>query len=55
VIRSFTTDVKVIARAPPSRHMEPTRDEIAVEGLKFFARSLAGAVDHFAGAGAGRW
>ena len=35
VIESFTTDVKVIARAAAIwRRMEPTRDEIAVKGLK---------------------
>jgi D-psicose/D-tagatose/L-ribulose 3-epimerase len=35
VIESFTTDVKVIARAAAIwRRMEPTRDEIAVAGLK---------------------
>jgi D-psicose/D-tagatose/L-ribulose 3-epimerase len=32
----FTTDVKVIARAAAIwRRTEPTRDEIAVNGLKF--------------------
>jgi D-psicose/D-tagatose/L-ribulose 3-epimerase len=36
VIESFTTDVKVIAKAAAIwRRMEPTRDEIAVKGLKF--------------------
>jgi D-psicose/D-tagatose/L-ribulose 3-epimerase len=35
VIESFTTDVKVIAKAAAIwRRMEPTRDEIAVKGLK---------------------
>lgn len=35
VIESFTTDVKVIAKAAAIwRKMEPTRDEIAVKGLK---------------------
>jgi D-psicose/D-tagatose/L-ribulose 3-epimerase len=35
VIESFTTDVKVIARAAAIwRRIEPTRDEIAVKGLK---------------------
>ena len=35
VIESFTTDVKVIARAAAIwRRMEPTRNEIAVKGLK---------------------
>ncbi len=43
VIESFTTDVKVIARAAAIwRKMEPTRDEIATQGLtnlkKFFKR-----------------
>ncbi len=41
VIESFTTDVKVIARAAAIwRRMEPTRDEIAVKGLKFLRRTL---------------
>ncbi|HXU78142.1 MAG TPA: sugar phosphate isomerase/epimerase, partial [Methylomirabilota bacterium] len=41
VIESFTTDVKVIARAAAIwRRMEPTRDEIAVKGLKFLRRIL---------------
>jgi D-psicose/D-tagatose/L-ribulose 3-epimerase len=41
VIESFTTDVKVIARAAAIwRKMEPTRDEIAVKGLKFLKKSL---------------
>ena len=35
VIESFTTDVKVIARAAAIwRRIEPTRDEIAVKGIK---------------------
>ncbi|MFM7818583.1 MAG: sugar phosphate isomerase/epimerase family protein [Verrucomicrobiota bacterium] len=35
VIESFTTDVKVIARAAAIwRRIEPTRDEIAVDGLR---------------------
>ncbi|MBN9690251.1 MAG: sugar phosphate isomerase/epimerase [Verrucomicrobia bacterium] len=35
VIESFTTDVKVIARAAAIwRRIQPTRDEIAVDGLK---------------------
>ena len=43
VIESFTTDVKVIARAAAIwRKMEPTRDEIATKGLanlrKFFGK-----------------
>jgi D-psicose/D-tagatose/L-ribulose 3-epimerase len=34
VIESFTTDVKVIARAAAIwRKMEPKRDDIAVKGL----------------------
>jgi len=41
VIESFTTDVKVIARAAAIwRRIEPTRDEIAVKGLKFLKRTL---------------
>jgi len=36
VIESFTTDVKVIARAAAIwRRIEPTRDEIAVKGVNF--------------------
>jgi D-psicose/D-tagatose/L-ribulose 3-epimerase len=39
VIESFTTDVKVIARAAAIwRRIEPTRDEIAVQGLKNLRR-----------------
>jgi D-psicose/D-tagatose/L-ribulose 3-epimerase len=35
VIESFTTDVKVIARAAAIwRRIQPTRDEIAVDGLR---------------------
>ena len=42
VIESFTTDVKVIARAAAIwRRIEPTRDEIAVKGLRFLKRMLA--------------
>ncbi len=42
VIESFTTDVKVIARAAAIwRRIEPTRNEIAVDGLKFLKRVLA--------------
>ncbi|MBI2946694.1 MAG: sugar phosphate isomerase/epimerase [Verrucomicrobia bacterium] len=42
VIESFTTDVKVIARAAAIwRRMEPTRNEIAVKGIKFLRRMLA--------------
>lgn len=41
VIESFTTDVKVIARAAAIwRRIEPTRDEIAVKGVKFLKRTL---------------
>jgi D-psicose/D-tagatose/L-ribulose 3-epimerase len=41
VIESFTTDVKVIARAAAIwRRIEPTRDEIAVKGLKFLKKTL---------------
>ena len=41
VIESFTTDVKVIAKAAAIwRKMEPTRDEIAVKGLKFLKKTL---------------
>jgi D-psicose/D-tagatose/L-ribulose 3-epimerase len=41
VIESFTTDVKVIARAAAIwRQIEPTRDEIAVKGLKFLKMTL---------------
>jgi D-psicose/D-tagatose/L-ribulose 3-epimerase len=41
VIESFTTDVKVIARAAAIwRRIEPTTDEIAVKGLKFLRKTL---------------
>jgi D-psicose/D-tagatose/L-ribulose 3-epimerase len=41
VIESFTTDVKVIARAAAIwRRIEPTRDEIAVKGIKFLQKIL---------------
>lgn len=41
VIESFTTDVKVIARAAAIwRRIEPTRDEIAVKGVKFLKGAL---------------
>ncbi len=41
VIESFTTDVKVIARAAAIwRRIEPTRDEIAVKGIKFLKKVL---------------
>jgi D-psicose/D-tagatose/L-ribulose 3-epimerase len=42
VIESFTTDVKVIARAAAIwRRIEPTQDEIAVKGIKFLKKVLA--------------
>ncbi len=41
VIESFTTDVKVIARAAAIwRRIEPTRDEIAVKGIRFLKKAL---------------
>jgi D-psicose/D-tagatose/L-ribulose 3-epimerase len=41
VIESFTTDVKVIARAAAIwRRIEPTTNEIAVKGLKFLKHTL---------------
>lgn len=41
VIESFTSDVKVIARAAAIwRRIEPTRDEIAVKGVKFLRSVL---------------
>lgn len=41
VIESFTTDVKVIARAAAIwRRMEPTRNEIAVKGAKFLRKTF---------------
>lgn len=41
VIESFTTDVKVIARAAAIwRKIEPSRNDIAVKGLKFLHRTL---------------
>jgi D-psicose/D-tagatose/L-ribulose 3-epimerase len=41
VIESFTTDVKVIARAAAIwRRIEPTRDEIAVNGIRFLKKIL---------------
>ncbi len=41
VIESFTTDVKVIARAAAIwRRMEPTTEEIAVKGIKFLKKAL---------------
>ncbi len=43
VIESFTTDVKVIARAAAIwRIIEPSRNDIAVKGLKFLRRNLVG-------------
>jgi D-psicose/D-tagatose/L-ribulose 3-epimerase len=42
VIESFTTDVKVIARAAAIwRRIEPTQNEIAVKGVKFLRKTLA--------------
>ena len=41
VIESFTTDVKVIARAAAIwRKIEPNRDDIAVKGIRFLKRAL---------------
>lgn len=41
VIESFTTDVKVIARAAAIwRRIEPTQNEIAVKGAKFLRKAL---------------
>jgi D-psicose/D-tagatose/L-ribulose 3-epimerase len=41
VIESFTTDVKVIARAAAIwRKIEPNRNDIAVEGLKFLKKTV---------------
>src|SRR5436190_11493314 len=41
VIESFTSDVKVIARAAAIwRRIEPTRNEIAVKGIKFLRKTL---------------
>ncbi|MEI8290989.1 MAG: sugar phosphate isomerase/epimerase family protein [Verrucomicrobiota bacterium] len=41
VIESFTTDVKVIARAAAIwRKIEPRRDDIAIKGLAFLKRTL---------------
>ena len=41
VIESFTTDVKVIAKAAAIwRKMEPTRDEIATKGIRFLKKTL---------------
>ena len=42
VIESFTTDVKVIARAAAIwRRIEPTTEEIAVKGLKNLRKAFA--------------
>ncbi len=42
VIESFTTDVKVIARAAAIwRQIEPSNQDIAVKGVKFLKKSLA--------------
>ena len=42
VIESFTTDVKVIARAAAIwRRMEPTTEEIATKGIKFLKKAFA--------------
>ncbi len=42
VIESFTTDVKVIARAAAIwRRMEPTTEEIAVKGLAFLRKAFS--------------
>ena len=42
VIESFTTDVKVIARAAAIwRQIEPTRDDIAAKGVKFLKKAFA--------------
>jgi D-psicose/D-tagatose/L-ribulose 3-epimerase len=42
VIESFTTDVKIIARAAAIwRQIEPSQNDIAVKGVKFLKRTLA--------------
>ena len=42
VIESFTTDVKVIARAAAIwRQIEPSREDIAVKGVKFLKKAFA--------------
>jgi D-psicose/D-tagatose/L-ribulose 3-epimerase len=42
VIESFTTDVKVIARAAAIwRQIEPSRDDIAIKGVKFLKKAFA--------------
>ena len=41
VIESFTKDVEIIAKAAAIwRQIEPSREEIAVDGLKFFRKTL---------------
>jgi D-psicose/D-tagatose/L-ribulose 3-epimerase len=41
VIESFTKDVKIIAAAAAIwRQIEPSREEIAVKGLKFLKANL---------------
>ena len=41
VIESFTSDVKVIAKAAAIwRRIEPTQNEIAVKGVKFLKKAL---------------
>jgi D-psicose/D-tagatose/L-ribulose 3-epimerase len=41
VIESFTNDIKIIARTTAIwRRIEPTRDEIAVKGVKFLLKTL---------------
>jgi D-psicose/D-tagatose/L-ribulose 3-epimerase len=40
-IESFTTDVKVIARAAAIwRQIEPSRNDIAIKGLEFLKKNL---------------
>jgi D-psicose/D-tagatose/L-ribulose 3-epimerase len=52
VIESFTTDVKVIARAAAVwRRMEPTRDEIATKGLRFLRKTFRPGSLHTADSG----
>jgi D-psicose/D-tagatose/L-ribulose 3-epimerase len=42
VIESFTTDVKVIAKAAAIwRQMEPSQEAIAADGVKFLRKALA--------------
>jgi D-psicose/D-tagatose/L-ribulose 3-epimerase len=41
VVESFTTDVKVIARAAAIwRKIEPKRDDISVNGIKFLRKAF---------------